>query len=251
MKAKILGSTLVAILAASPAAFAAKTENWQFEITPYAWMTGMEGEATVNGKTVEFDKKFSDIVDKVDLAGSVLAEAQKGRMVFWLQTDYFALSTKEFVTGATPNGGKFESTIGIQELAVGTQVDGWMPEQTFEILVGARLTQLNNTLTLNGMGQFKKKISLTDPILLVRPSLPILPSKISGLRFNPTLGIGGGSDSKYIYELQPQVQYQFNDRVALRVGYRRVGYKFEDKNNVENQMNMRLAGLLVGLGMTW
>ena len=250
MTTRTLGMTLAALLVAGSSAVAGSTENWQFEVTPYLWMTGLEGDVTVGGRTVEFDKKFSDIIDKVDLAGSALAVAQKGRFLVWVQADYFSLSTQEIVTANAPAGAKFETTMTIGELAVGWQVDGWADKQTFDLLVGARLTRFDSTLTVNQVGQFKGTRNLTDPIFLLRPSIPILPSKIDGLRFNPTLGIGAGGDSKYVYELQPQIQWQFTDHLAGRFGYRRVGYKFEADNS-DNQANLRMAGLLVGLGFIW
>ena len=85
-------------------------------------------------------------------------------------------------------------------------------------------------------------------MVYVLPSLPLFPSKIEGLRFNPVLGIGAG-DSDLAYELWPQVQYQMTDSIAARLGYRRVGYKFEDDN--DNELNIAMAGLTLGVGVTF
>ena len=51
-----------------------------------------------------------------------------------------------------------------------------------------------------------------------------------------------------MYELFPQFQYQVTDHAAVRLGYRTVGYKFEDG---DNELNINLAGLIVGLGLTF
>jgi hypothetical protein len=82
----------------------------------------------------------------------------------------------------------------------------------------------------------------------MRPSIPVLPSKIQGLRFNPTLAIGAGGDADLVYELQPQFQYQITQSVVARLGYRTVGYKFKDG---DNELNINLSGLIAGVGMTF
>jgi hypothetical protein len=76
----------------------------------------------------------------------------------------------------------------------------------------------------------------------------VFPSKIDGLRFNPVLGIGAG-DSDLAYELFPQFQYRINESMAARLGYRTVGWKFEGDN--DNELNVNLAGLIVGLGWVY
>jgi len=251
MNPRTVVMSLAALLATAQVASAASTPDWQFEVTPYAWATGLEGDARVNSTQVDFNKKFGDIVEKVDMAGSMLAIAQKGRLLMFAQADYFDLSSSKIQITGAPAGGKFESKITVGEFAVGMQVDGWAPKQTFDLLIGMRYTRVDNALTIDQVGTFSKTTNLKDPMLLVRPSLPIFPSRIDGLRFNPMLGIGGGGDSKLVYEMQPEIQYQFTDHVAGRFGYRRLGYKFNGQNNSENELNLMMGGLLVGLGVTW
>ena len=122
--------------------------------------------------------------------------------------------------------------------------------QTFDLLVGVRTLHVENDLNVYGHGSVSEDNDLTDPIFVVRPSIPVFPSKIKGLRFNPTLAIGAGGDADLVYELQPQFQYQINDHVAARVGYRRVGYEFEGDNK-DNELNIDLSGMIVGVGVTW
>jgi opacity protein-like surface antigen len=49
--------------------------------------------------------------------------------------------------------------------------------------------------------------------------------------------------------MQPQFQYQITDNMAARLGYRRVGYRFKDDN--DNELNIDMSGLIVGLGVTF
>lgn len=248
-KTSVVAASL--LLAAGMSAFAAEPQGWKVEITPYAWMAGVEGDATVNGKDVDFDKKFSDIVDAVDLAGSLLGVIQYDRFLVWGQVDYFSTDTSKLDIEDQPQGGSLDTKMFLGEFAVGYQLDGWMENQTFDVLVGVRTLQIENDLTVYGEpGTRSKDNDIVDPILVLRPSMQVLPSKIDGLRFNPTMAIGGGGDSELVYELFPQFQYQITENVAARVGYRTVGYKFEGDDN-DNELNINLAGLIVGVGVTF
>jgi hypothetical protein len=237
------------LLSAGMMTFAAEPQGWKVEITPYAWLAGVSGDATINGQKTDFEKKFSDIVDAVDLGGSLLTVVQYNRFLLWGQVDYFSTDTSKMDIEDQPQGGSLDTKMFLGEAAVGYQIDGWAEGQTFDLLVGVRTLQMESDLTIYGHpGTTSKDTDLVDPMFVVRPSIPVFPSKIDGLRFNPTLAIGGGGDSDLVYELQPQLQYQITDSVAARIGYRTVGYKFKDG---DNKLNINLEGLIVGVGMTF
>ncbi len=240
---------VAALLAGAVSGYAAEKKGWSFEITPYLWAAGLEGDATINGQETEFEKGFSDIVDAVEIGGSLLTVVQYNRLLLWGQVDSFALSTDEMDVEDQPQGGSLDTDLLLGELAVGVQVDGWAEGQTFDILLGARMTSMKADLTVDGHGTHSSDVDLVDPMLVIRPSIPMFPSKIDGLTFNPTLGIGGGGDSDLVFELFPQISYQFSDRFVARAGYRTVGYKFVGDENEDNELNIRLAGLTVGLGL--
>jgi hypothetical protein len=223
--------------------------EWSFELTPLAWLAGVEGDGTLGGRHFEFDKGFSDLVDSVELAGGLLLTGQYDRYLVWAQMDYFSTDTDKLDVDEQPRIGSIETDMFLGEFAVGYQVDGWAEGQTFDLLLGARVLNIDTTLFLNAGPEFSGENTLVDPILVVRPNMPVLPSRIRGLSFNPTLAIGGGGDSELVYEMQPQLQYAASDKLSLRLGYRRVGYKFDgDKGN---EMDFNLSGLIVGAGITF
>ena len=251
---RTVGMMVAALLATSVLGIAAEPQGWKFEVTPYLWMAGLEGDVTVNGRTVDFEKKFSDLIDSVEMAGSLLAVVQYDRYLIWGQYDGFSMSTDNLDVEDQPQGGSLDTDMLLGEFAVGYQVDGWAEGQTFDLLVGARVLTMENELTVYGRGSFdsddRDKENRVDAIILVRPSIPILPSKIAGLRFNPTLAIGGG-ESDLVFELQPQIQYQITENIAARLGYRTVGYKLKGDKNEDNELNIRLSGLIAGVGVTF
>ena len=235
-------AVLICGLVAGPAWAADK--GWSLELTPYIWMVGIDGDVEVRGNKVEVDVGFDDLIDKVDVGGSFLAVAQKGRWVNWLQLDYFELSDDETVSSLGGANVEVESDTLFLTAATGIQVAGWKQGQAFDILGGVRYARMDNTLTVSGIGSADRTDDIVDAVLVLRPSLPL--SK--RWRFNPTLSIGAG-DSDLTYELQPQFQFAFNDTWAGRIGYRRLYYDVEGSRG--NSFDGSFHGLILGLGGTF
>lgn len=243
-------SALAALLAAGATTYAAEdAAGWKFEITPYAWLAGLEGDVTVNGTKADFEKSASDLFDATEIGGSLRLSASYDRVMILGLADYFSLSTDELDVEDRPERGTLDSDLSLLEVAAGYTLDGWMEDQTFTVCVGVRQTTIENELTPTGGTTTSRDTDLTDPMFYVLPSMPMFPSRIDGLRFNPVLGVGSG-DSELVYELFPQIQYQLCDYAAARFGYRTVGYHFEGDGN-DNELNVSLSGLTLGLGLTF
>ena len=58
----------------------AKAEDWQFQVTPYLWAAGIEGDiATLPGlPEASIDLSFSDVIENFKIGGMLVAEARKG-----------------------------------------------------------------------------------------------------------------------------------------------------------------------------
>lgn len=252
MKRSRIGMVAAAVmLTAGATAFAAEPQGWKFELSPYAWLTGIEGDATVRGHEAEFDKSFGDLFDSVELGASVSLLAQYNRFLIRGAVDYFQLDSDRMDVDDQPQHGSLETKTLLGEVGVGYQIDGWMEGQTFDFLIGARMLKMESDLKVDGRGTFSKDNDLVDPILFVRPHLPLFPSKIKGLSLNPMFGIGGGGDADLVYELYPQLQYDVNETFSMRLGYRTVGYKFKGDENEDNELNINMSGLTLGCGITF
>lgn len=240
------------LLAALSTASAEEPRLWSVEITPMAWIAGIEGTVTVDGEKTDFDKSASDLFDYVEFAGGLIATVQYERWVLRGQFDAFDLSTDALDVEDRPLGGKLDSNMLIVGLGAGYQIDGWKEGQTFDLLAGLRSLNADNDLEVYGEdgGSYSKQSELLDPVLAVRGNLPIFPSKIKGLWLNAMASLGGGGDSELVYELQPQLQYRIMPRVAARLGYRRAGWKV-DADGSDNELDFSLAGLNFGVGVTF
>src|SRR5829696_3168830 len=87
----------IALCAAMTFSIDAKADDfnagWAAEVTPYAWLAGINGDVTVNGTEARIEQSFSDLYDAVDLSGSLLGVVRKDRFVFWTQAGYFGLDS--------------------------------------------------------------------------------------------------------------------------------------------------------------
>jgi len=238
--------TIVVFLACvfSAAQARATDDGWKFEVTPYIWAAGIDGDIEVNGREVDVDVGFEDLADKVDLGGSFLAVVQKGMWVNWLQVDYVELSEDGTVSALGGVEADIESDTLFLTAATGIQIGLWREGQTLDILGGIRYLRMDNELTISGVGSFDKTTDIYDGVLVLRPSLPLG----ERWRFNPTLSIGAG-DSDLTYELQPQFQYDFTDTWAMRIGYRRLYYDTEGSRG--NSFDGAFHGFFIGFGGTF
>ena len=251
MMKRIVGMVAVVLMMAASVGHAEEPQGWKFSVMPYAWLAGAEGTVVVNGHTENFDKSFTDLFKAVDWAGSILANVQYDRYLFWVQEDYLKLSTSELDVDSEPKHGSLDSKVLISEAGVGYQVDGWMEGQTFDLDIGVRNLHMENDLTIYGVGTFSRTSNVNDPIFFLRPHVPLFPSEIKGLSFNGNFGAGGGGDSKFVYELSPMLKYEFTKNIFGEIGYRRVGWDFYQKNNSTNKVNISMAGMMFGIGVTF
>jgi len=72
----------------------ASPSQWQFDFTPYAWLIGVNGNATARGRTVDIDVSFFDLVEKSDslMALTGYFEARKGPFSFFTDVVWQDLS---------------------------------------------------------------------------------------------------------------------------------------------------------------
>ena len=86
-----LGAALgLAACAALPGVgFASEQEGWQFELTPYLWAFGVDGDlyAGAKGKRAS-TRSFSDITENMTGGGSILFAGSYNRIVFMVQYDF-------------------------------------------------------------------------------------------------------------------------------------------------------------------
>jgi len=85
--------SLIAVLSAAGTP-AQADEPWQFQIAPYVWIAGLDGDVGVlpGVPPSSVDASFSDIVDNLDFGFMLAGEARKGRAGFLADILYTDIS---------------------------------------------------------------------------------------------------------------------------------------------------------------
>jgi hypothetical protein len=111
---------------------AQESDSWEFRVTPYLWMLGLDGTTAVLGEDADVDASFSDILDLLNIALSVNMELSKGNVFFVMDAMYAALEMD--FEGPGPVAGDIDIDLIIADLAVGFKVN-----ENFDLYAGVRL----------------------------------------------------------------------------------------------------------------
>ncbi len=245
---KIKRATIALLMAGVVACSAAEPKEWNCEVIPSLWPAGFSGKGTVNDRDVRYDRSSADLLDRLKIGGSLAGKIVWRQFVFGGQIDGYSLSTSDVKVDNLPLVGRMDTDMIFGELAAGYVFSGWKEGQTFALALGARYCRFASDLEIDDAEPFHHTKERWDPIVILWPSFPLFPSKINGLSLAPAFSIGGGGDSKLVYELFPQLRYQINEHIVARFGYRSIGYRSKTGGN---ELDFDLAGFIAGLGATF
>ena len=127
------------VAVAAPAA--APSDGWQFQLKPYGWATGMDGTTGVGGFTTDVDVDSMEVINHLNWAFFLQAEARNGRWGVLFDGFYAELSG-----GGTPPNGLYSQTDftlgqGMAELALAYRVLD-TPSGFIDVFAGARYSSL-------------------------------------------------------------------------------------------------------------
>jgi hypothetical protein len=218
----------------------AQDDGWTFEVIPYGWLLNIDADVAVHGQEVSIDKKFSDMIDSVDLAGSLFLRAAKGPLHFWAEGDYFSLNED----AQSPVG---TATLDVDSSflagGVGYQLPAFHESVCLAVFAGARYLKLDNALKVEGLAEVEDCSGVTDPLVGVRAVFTLSDS----WRVNLPISIGAGGDSDFVCDVQPNVAYQFNETVSAVAGARWLYYDYEgDTTEFQGSFN----GMMLGVGFS-
>ena len=111
-------------------------DGWTFQVTPYAWIMGLEGSQTIRGRTVDVSASFIDILENSDSLIGLMgyAEARKGRWGIFGDGVYSAITASG---GATHDfTGPFGRVKGTLDASLGLDIQMFTGEAgvAYEVL---------------------------------------------------------------------------------------------------------------------
>jgi len=238
---KLLTAAIVAttLQTAVPAAMAADNG---FTVTPYLWAIGIDGHVEAHGADTNVSMDFNDVVDNLDMAGTVLLEGNVGNWVSYATVDYMSLDTGDVQTRFPGRDADLELDSTLATVATGYRVH--MSERsTIDVQVGIRYAKMDTQVSIEGEGERDAENTIYDGILALRPRLAL--SKYWS--FSPTMSIGAG-DSDLTWELSPQFVYDCACGFDVRVGYRNLNYDFEKGSD---SLDLTIKGPVIGFGFSF
>lgn len=222
--------SLIAVLSAAVAP-AQADEPWQFQIAPYVWIAGLDGDVGVlpGVPPSSVDASFSDIVDNLDFAFMLAGEARKGRAGFLADILYMDVGA----TGATP-GPLFSTAKMDSQVLLATVAGFWRPwgdeSASLDVIAGARFWGVDTKLTLGADALPATSVSddenWVDPLVGLR-----VKGTLGGERFFQSLGLmlgGFGVGSDFTWDADVNLGYRWTDGFSTTIGYRYLSVDYSD-----------------------
>ena len=247
--------SIALFLAGVPGAHAGE---WEWEVVPYIWAPDIGVDISLNETDIlSTTFEFSDMVDKVDLAGLVHFEGRTGRGGFFVDVVYLSLSDDQTSSGSGPIPAGTRTDAELEQLLGETggifrlTSDG--PE--FDLLFGVRVTDVS----------FDASFDFPDTSLIAdrsRTSEETLLDGFVGLRFSADFakrwlwsirGDVGAGDTDLTWQgvLTVGVKLGKSHDKALYLGYRHLVYEFDAGSSGITGQELEFSGPAFGFGFSF
>lgn len=235
--------------ASTAAAPAVGTDNWNFEISPYAWASALEGDLRIRNTTATVDASFKDLFKKLDFVAAVRLEATKKRWGIQVDENYMNLGESGRgplgqPTDVQPTLNFLEGSVSYAPLIRKNKDDASLPPVlTVEFLAGARYTHFGLGLQRGTDPAVEGSRNLLDGFVGNR--IKARPHPKFTLIGKYTLGGGG---SHFFWTFTGLGDFKFHKRISLWGGYQLYDIDADKPSNTLG-FNGQLKGLIFGLSL--
>jgi len=233
----------------------ASSGDFQFRITPYAWLTGLSGTVGAKGVQTNINKSFSNLSGYLNLAAMVNVDVMYRDTVGILADFNYSLLGDQSSRKLISLDGK--TSLILSDVAayyrLGTASMGKEAgTASFDLLAGARIWSLALGLDVNShtAGRTISEVrTWADPIIGGRVLLRFTDRWALILRG----GVGGfGVSSQFTWDAMALVGYTFWEHGTLLLGYRGVGVNYtEGSGRNRFVFDTTLHGPVLGLAFTF
>ncbi|GAB5374794.1 MAG: hypothetical protein AcusKO_12560 [Acuticoccus sp.] len=202
-------------------------DRWHFSGAIYLWGAGIEGETSIGRLgPANFSATFGDILSNLNIAVMGVAQARYNKVGLLTDVVYTNLTGK----GSVGNGVQVkldnEQFVGTMMATYRAIEDGnsWM-----ELMAGARLWSVGNTLTLTAPSGARLKRGHTESWVDPMVGLRIYAQGASPFYMTAWGMIGGfGAGSDIDGDVLAGVGYEITDWASVYAGYRAYGVRYAD-----------------------
>ena len=207
------------------------SNEWSFRLAPYAWLTGMTGDATVKGVESDVNVTLAEVADLADnIQGALMLAGEARHGLFGITSDVIFLKLAD--TEATPRGVLFDNAkVELTEVVWTNYASYRVLESgnsSLDLLAGARLMYLDSSLSLKGNLLQSRELdgskTWVDPLVGFRAITPL--GEQFAIRLLGDIG-GFGVSSDLTWQALSAVSYQFTgSNASIGMGYRAIGYDY-------------------------
>lgn len=209
--------------------------GWEFTVTPYMWALSLDGSTTIRGRPADVDVGFSEILESLNIAAMVEAEARRDRFGAFVNVIYGAV-------GGDGNIGPIGVDVSTEMLWTNFGVtyrlgpyplqqgaNGSVPTVTFDPYIGGRYTYLNVDIDSIPLFSSSASVNWVDPIVGLRAIWDV--SENWNIATNGNIG-GFGAGSEFAWQVGLYGGYRFGllgeDDANFVFGYQALGQRYVD-----------------------
>ena len=235
MRRVVQNIVMAAVVLVSATTFA-QDSAWDWTVTPYVWLSALEGDVGVKGVKAPVDESVSDLLDMLEFNASVALDANNGEWGVASEVYYVSLED--------------DSTTAIGK--VKGEVDQWIlssvpyfravddDRMTLDVGAGARYMYLSLDVTTPANKKSGSK-DWVDPLVMTRVKFPIKEK----CYFSLSGDIGGfGVGSDLTWQLTAVAGHSFTEKVDLLIGYRHLDVDYYHSGVT---YDMEASGAIVGV----
>ena len=255
-----LGLTGLAPIAAQAQA-QPMSDTWQFELAIYGWFPAISGSTafpSTGNSGPYIDVSSSDVISALKMVFMGQAEARKGQWGVWTDLVYADLggsksASRDYTVGGRPVNATANLGLDVKSTVwtlAGLYNVSSMPENTTDLLFGARMLNMKQTLNwelsnsipqLPGRsGEASADETDWDAIVGIKGRYYLGADRRWFLPYYADLG---GGQSKFTWQVNAGVGYRF-DWGSTFLTYRYLDYEFKSGNLVQS---LTLSGALLGV----
>jgi len=211
----VAGCVLVGAISAC-----AEEGEWNWTISPYAWLIGLDGDITAKGLTTKVDESFTDAVSNLTIAGMLHVDANNGKWGMIGDLVYLNLDDdNDTAIGKVEGGVEQWIMSAVPYLRVKSD-----EKMTLDLGAGARYFYTSLDIGIPGRSVSDSK-SWVDPVVAARLSI----MATDKLYFHLLGDVGGfGISSDLTWQVAATAGYKVSELIDLMLGYRYLDIDYED-----------------------
>ncbi len=220
-----------------------KVNSWNFEVTPYLFAAGMEGDISFLSQSLPVDAEFSDLLDHLSFGAMLHGEANKGKWTIMTDVIYMKLKNDGEINGTLSSKAELEQVIFELGGAYKFIEKG---NFSIDVIAGARYFNLANSITVQEVSLLDNSFNFTDPYVGIRYKTHCKKWKHSG-----RIDIGGFDvGSRYSWKFNLMAGYHVSKTIAIAVGYQGYGVDYRD-NEKGFQYDIFTGGPVIGFNFNF